>query len=282
MAVLLSTLLFAFATVLAKYATRDGGAHAVHVTMARFLVGLAITAPMVFRDRSLVVPRNLFWVLTRAVTNVVAVLLFFTGVQLTTVSKANLLNMTFPVFVFGISPFVTREKIPWYQVLLLVVTLIGVWNVVAPGTAGASGDAGTAVGDMFAFASAVAAGLAITSLRMARGTDSSGTIIFYVMAVGTVVNAVLLIGYGIPGGAALALTIGGGAFGAIGQFALTYGFRYVPAALGSLLATARIGFAFLFGIALFHDSFSVRGIIGTALILGSLVAVSILTARATE
>lgn len=124
LAVLASAVFFALATVGVKYATITGEASAVHVSMARFLIGLCITVPMMVRKPQLLRPRSVLWVSLRAAANVAAVFLFFFGIQLTTVSKANLLNMTYPIFVFALSPFVTHERAKPITVGLLAVTMI--------------------------------------------------------------------------------------------------------------------------------------------------------------
>ncbi|TVR74744.1 MAG: EamA family transporter, partial [Spirochaetaceae bacterium] len=186
-AILLSTILFAAATVGVKLATLQGESSAIHVTMARFLLGTIIMIPAVIRDPSLIRPREPRWVWLRAVSNVIAVFLFFYGVQLTTVSKANLLNMTYPVFVFLFAPFITKERTNPILILFLFLTMIGVWNVVRPDEL--TSWRSVATGDVLAFGSALVAGFAISVLRRTRRYDSGGTVLFYMMVVGLVANA---------------------------------------------------------------------------------------------
>ena len=270
--VLLSTVFFALSTVGVKYATRTGEASAAHVAMARFLVGLAITLPMVIKDPSLLRPRGPLWVGVRAVGNVIAVFLFFFGIQYTSVSKANLLNMTYPVFVFFLSPFVTGEKTRPVTVMLLVVTMFGVWNVVRPDDL--SSLTNFALGDLLAFSSAILAGLSIAALRKARTTDSTKTIVFYIMALGAVANLGIVAGLPLPSAKFLLIALAGGLSGAIGQFLLTIGFAHVSAQTGSLLSTARILIAVTLGVVLFGDIITLRTIVGATLIVGSLIAAS--------
>lgn len=270
--VLTSTLLFAAATVVSKYAAIQWDLNASYVTMARFSLGLLMVLPQVVRNPALLRPHDPKWVLMRSVSNVLAVFLFFFGVQFTTVSKANLLNMTYPVFVLVVAPLLIREKTPRVLFGFLVLTLIGVWNVVRPTEIG--GIDQFAIGDILAFLSAVVAGVAITSLRQARKRDETGTIIFYMMGFGTIANFVLFQFVPSATPQAIPAALLGGAFGAIGQFALTIGFRYVSAAAGSILSTARIPIAWILGIVLFHDPLTVRSLLGTILILVSLIGVS--------
>lgn len=271
--VLASTFLFAAATVAAKHAAQDFGVGAPWVTMSRFVVGLLLCLPAVIAQPGVLRPREPRWVILRAATNVVAVLLFFFGIQYTAVSKANLLNMTYPVFVFLFAPFVTGERTSRRLYLFLAMTLLGVWNIVRPDQLDVVGD-GT-VGDALAFASAVVAGFAISALRRARRNDGSTTIVVYVMALGVVLNAGLLPFVPMPRGIALVWALGAGALGAVGQFALTAGFRFVSAPAGALLSTARIPIAGVAGVVLFAEPFGLRTAVGSALILVSLVGATI-------
>ena len=271
--VLFSTVLFAAATVLAKYGAGAEQLSAAWVTMARFVVGLLLLVPTMIRRPALLRPHDSLWVGLRAVSNVGAVLLFFFGIQLTAVSKANLLNMTYPVFVFLFAPAVTGESVPRRLFIFLALTLVGVWNVVRP--ADLTRLAQIARGDILAFASAIIAGFAISVLRRARRHDESTTIVWYVMLVGIIVNALLLPFVTVPSGRGLIIAVAAGTMGALGQFALTAGFRHVSAPAGALLSTARIPIAGVAGVVLFSDPFGPRTALGAALIMISLVGATL-------
>lgn len=268
-----SAVLFASATLVAKWAGTEFGVSAAWITMSRFISGLLFVAPAVLRAPAALRPVSIRWVAARAIGNVGAVLLFFFGIQATTVSNANLLNMTYPVFVFLFAPFVTRERTPPVLIPVLAVTMVGVWNVILPEGAHLT----TVVrGDVLALASGVVAGFAVSALRRARQHDASTTIIFYMMATGVVINAAALPFVAPPTSLAAALAaLVAGAIGSLGQFAITIGFRHVSAATGSLLSTARIPLAAIAGVLIFSDPFGTRTLLGAALILASLLFVTL-------
>lgn len=272
LSILASAVFFAVATVGVKYATRTGEASAVHVAMARFIIGFLMTLPLVLRRPELLRPKSVTWVSLRAIANVAAVFLFFFGIQYTSVSKANLLNMTYPVFVFVLSPFVTRERAKPVTILLLVITMIGVWNVVRPADLSSITD--FAAGDILSFGSAIVAGFAIAVLRRARATDTSTTIVFYVMVLGLLANVGIVVGLPLPAPRFLLFAAAAGLSGALGQVTLTIGFAHVSAQAGSLLSTSRILIAVVLGVLLFGDVITGRTIIGAVLIVGSLIATS--------
>jgi len=61
----------------------------------------------------------------RAVTNAAAVLLVFSALRYTTVTNANMLNMSYPVFVFLLAPWVNRERTQRSHYLYLVLAMTG-------------------------------------------------------------------------------------------------------------------------------------------------------------
>ncbi|MCF7928501.1 MAG: DMT family transporter [Spirochaetales bacterium] len=278
----LSALFFAAATVFAKLATSGTPVRAMDVVFTRFLFGAVLASGMLVVQKKK--PRSIRfdWVLLRSLTNLGAVLLFFSGIERTTITNANLLNMTYPIFVFLISPFLNKERSPWYYVIYLAAALAGARLVIgggfiAGGTDPAAGAAaaGLNLGDVLAFLSAVVAGVAIAALRQSRKYDDSFVILFYQMIIGTVIlGAVALPGMEIPGGRFLFLVAVSGLLGTLGQVALTIGYRFIGATGGALVSSSRIIFAMVMGVLIFSDAFTWQVAGGSVLILFALVGVS--------
>lgn len=271
--ILLSALFFAGATVFAKLMTSGYGSSALIVTFCRFSIGFLVTLPGAVSGKTRLTPVRRDLVALRAITNTGAVFLFFMGIQLTTITKANLLNMTYPVFVFLAAPLINSERSPRRYYLFLLLTLLGAWQVVRPAVAANLGR--LALGDLLAFFSAIAAGVAISLLREARKHDDTQTILFYLMLLGTVINGVILFWIPLPPGPGLLLAAAGGAFGVAGQLALTTGYRYVSAAAGALLSSSRLIFAIFLGVIIFSDELTLKVISGAILIAISLVGVTL-------
>jgi drug/metabolite transporter (DMT)-like permease len=271
--ILLSALFFAGATVFAKLMTNSYGGSALVVTFCRFAVGFLVTLPGAITGETRLKPVRRDLVALRAITNTGAVFLFFLGIQLTTVTKANLLNMTYPVFVFLAAPVINSERSPRRYYLFLLLTLLGAWQVVRPSAASELG--GFVSGDLLAFLSAVVAGVAISYLREARKHDDTQTILFYLMLLGTVINGLILFWIPLPPGPGLLLAAAGGALGVAGQLALTTGYRYVSAAAGALLSSSRLIFAIFLGVVIFSDDLTFQVISGAILIAASLVGVTL-------
>jgi len=153
-----SGLLFTVSTVFAKYVKRID---ACEISFVRFMFGIAIVLFMRnfmgFKVRP-VVKKGLY---LRAVYNSIAVILFYLAVQYSSITNANLLNMTYPVFVAICSVFVINEKITLKIIIAIILSMLGAVLIIKPFEITIN------YGDVFGILSAAVAGLAIAYLKFA-------------------------------------------------------------------------------------------------------------------
>jgi drug/metabolite transporter (DMT)-like permease len=247
---------------------------AAEITFFRFSTGFIFAAAYVIYTKKTIIPTKFTFIIMRSFTNTIAVLLFFVGIQYTTVSKSNLLNMTYPVFVFLLAPIFNKEKITLKHCIFLLLTMIGSYLVVIP-DASAFSISSINKGDIFSLLSGVVAGFAINSLREARKTDPSYLVLFYLMGVGTIINIFFIIpGFVIPENRHLLNLIFTTAASLLGQVFLTAGYKHISAADGSIISLSRILFALILGIIIFSDPMNLRIAIGSIIILVSILGVS--------
>lgn len=266
---LLSAFAFTLSTVFAKLVNQGSSISGIEISFFRFCGGLIFTSLYLLRSSDTIRPNNARFVFLRAGFNTIAVLLFFTGIQYTTVTNANMLNMTYPAFVCILAPFINKEKVNFMQILFLALILTGTYLIIFPDFNSIN------PGDLYAFLSAVAAGFALTSLREARKHDSSATILFHLMLAGAVISFVLMLpSFIMPRGAILLYLVISAITAVIGQASITVGFRFINAAPGSLVSSSRILFATALGAILFGDPLNANIFYGGALILISLIGTS--------
>lgn len=271
---LLSALVFALATLFARIITQNSTVPAVELTFFRFIGGLVFISVLAVRNRERLLPVKTRYVLLRALFNTMAVLLFFVALEDTTVSKANMLNMTYPVFVFLLAPLINRESISPLDVTYLMVAMTGIYLVMVPG-AEEGGLATLNRGDLSALASGLVAGFAITFLREARKYDSSTVILFYLMAIGSFINFFLVLPvFVIPRGEILLYALLCTLFSVAGQVLITTGYRHIDAAAGSLVSSSRILFALMLGVIILNEDLTWRIGGGGLLIMLALFGVS--------
>jgi len=183
---------FALATVFAKFITNTSEIPSIEITFFRVLAGTLIAFfYMVYTGVSFR-PRNPKLVIWRAILSFSALVAFFYAVQMTSVTKANMLNMTYPVFIFMLAPVFRIQRIPAISVLFLVMAMAGIYLVIQPDFSAVN------AGDIIGLLSGIVAAFAIIVLSLARMYDSTVLIVFYLMAIGTVCNGILMFPFLIP------------------------------------------------------------------------------------
>lgn len=266
---LIAEFCFALSTVFGKFVTTGSDITGVELTFFRFLIGTVAVSAVMITTRISFRPVRTRYVVLRAILNTFAVLAFFTGIQYTTVTNANMLNLTYPVFVFCIAPFLNREKNHPANYLYLCIALIGVYLIINPDFRSIN------PGDISALLSGVIAGFGISILRESRKYDSSEVILFYLMMIGCLISFFVMLPFFImPRGMMLVHTLLSGGIAVAGQACITFGYRYIGAAPGSVVSSSRMLFAVCIGVWFFADPLSIAIITGGVLLLIALIGIS--------
>ena len=268
---ILAEFCFASATVFAKFITNGSDIPAIEITFFRVSLGVMVAALYMWQTKTSFRPKKVFLVVTRAVLSFSALVTFFFAVEHSSVTNANMLNMTYPVFIFLVAPLFKLEKMHKLALLFLISAMTGIYLVIFPDFSNLN------VGDIVGLISGIIAAFAIITLSVAREHDSTVLIVFYLMAIGTVCNAVMMAPvFVMPQQHVLWLLLGSGVMGVMGQVMLTMGYKNVSAKAGSMVSSSRIVFAALMGFFFFSEMLSTRIIVGGLLIIGSIIGVSLL------
>ena len=271
---LLSAFSFSIATIFAKLVTSNSEIIATEITLFRFLLGFILISIFMLYNKKSLKPNNKKFLFYRAFFNVIAVILFFIGIEHTTITKSNLLNMTYPIFVFLMAPYINKEKTTPIYYLYLLLSMVGLYFIVIKDFSSFL-QTGVNIGDMSALASGLVAAIAISSLREARKYDDSYLILFYLMGFGTIVNGLIVIPtFVLPRGLILFYISCAAIVSVLGQLFITVGYKYIDAAAGSIVSASRILFALLLGVTIFSDPLSFKIIVGIILLIISLLGVS--------
>jgi drug/metabolite transporter (DMT)-like permease len=267
---MLAELCFASSTVFAKLVTEQSDIPSIEITFFRFFFGIFVAYAVLKKKGSSMVPNNKKFVMWRGILNTLAVILFYTSVKYTTVTNANMLNMTYPIFIFLFMPFFVTEKIKLIQIFYLVLSITGVYMVIQPNFNH------ILYGDLIGLSSGIVGGISVITLRKAREFDSTALIIFYLMAIGTLINGVLLITvFKMPNTyQAINITVSA-LLGLAGQIFITSGYKYIEASKGSIISSSRIIFAVILGVIFFNDNLNLELIIGGSFILFSVIQLTL-------
>jgi drug/metabolite transporter (DMT)-like permease len=241
-AVFVSAFCFYFSTVVIRWSQAEVAIAPSYFVFARFLLGfLVVGAIMVYR-RQLPRPRSYHLLLGRTVFNCVAVYCFYMAVKNTSVAEANILNMTYPVFVALISWTLLRQQRDPVALVMVVVAFAGIWLILAPEQIDLK------IANFWGLASGLSASLSMTYLNVSRQYHDTNTVLFFMFGLGALLIFVVFHGnFFWPDSQELYFLGLCSAAGVAGQFLLTIGFRYVTAVDGSIISSMRILLAALLG-----------------------------------
>lgn len=265
-----SELCFAASTVFAKLTTLQGAVPAVESAFFRFLIGTAFAFLYLIRNGLPLAPNRWALVILRGLCNGISVIFLLLGIQYTTVTNANMLNMTYPAFLLLTASWINHEKTKATQLLFLGLSLAGIVLVIRPDFNHLK------IGDIYGLISGIVAAFGVSFLRKARQYDSTLTILFYTMLMGLLVSlAFVLPVFVIPRGLNLLYVLLSGALGVLGQFFIISGYLYVKAKTGGIISTSRILFATLFGVFIFQDILGLWTLVGGSLIILSIIGLTL-------
>ncbi|MCP4721038.1 MAG: EamA family transporter, partial [Desulfobacteraceae bacterium] len=259
LAVFGSAFCFYLATVIIKLSSMAGlEIESSLFTFARFSVGFAtvLLVMAIGGQKIKIVKKRLL--IGRTLGNCLAVYCFFKGVELTSVSQANILNMTYPLFIALFSwIFFKRQRDP-VAILIVLIAFAGVWLILAPSRMAFD------YNSLWALASGISAAVAIMYLNLARQVHDTHTTLFFMFGLGTVI--IFCIFYDqmrIPLVEELNYLFSCSAIAIAGQYLLTIGFKYVTAIEGGIISSTRILLAAMLGPFIAMDSsLSLSGWIG--------------------
>lgn len=274
---ILAELCFATATVFAKFVTNSSDIPAVEITFSRLILGVILATLYMLKTRTSFIPKRIPLVIARAILSFSALITFFYSVEHSSVTNANMLNMTYPVFIFLVAPLFKLEKLHKISLLFLGMAMIGIYLVIFPDFSHIN------KGDVIGLLSGIFGAFSIITLSIAREHDSTILIVFYLMAIGTVINLFMLAPvFVMPHISDLPFLIASGLAGVSGQVLLTMGYKHVTAKAGSMVSSSRIIFASAMGFFFFSESLSIRILAGGILIIVAIIGISALRNKTME
>lgn len=242
LAVFASAFCFYFSTVVIRWARAEVAIESAYFAFFRFFFGFILVCIVMGIRRQPPKPRSYHLLVGRTLGNCVAVYCFYQAVRFTSVAEANILNMTYPIFVALLSWIVLRQQRDPVAVVMVAVAFVGVWLILAPG------DMALNLSSLWGLGSGASAAFAILYLNLSRREQDTNTVLFFMFGLGSALMALFFHRHFFwPDARSLYyLSLCGGA-GIAGQFLITIGFRYVTAVEGGVISSSRILLAALLG-----------------------------------
>ncbi len=228
----------------------------------RFFAGFLAVALVMLIKKQPVKPRKYKYLIGRTLANCVAVYCFFKGTTLTSVAQANILNMTYPIFIAVISWFYLKDQRDIISIIIVLASFAGVWLILEPSKMSFNFDS------LWALASGISAAVAIIYLNLCRKENDTETILFFLFGLGSIV--IISIFYNemyVPDANTLKYLLICTFFSIAGQYLITIGFKYVTAIEGGIISSTRILLAAILGPFIVSDpALSFLGWVGAMLI----------------
>ncbi len=274
-----AAVIFAVMGAAAKAASRSGiGLPSLpggELAFFRYLCGLAFLLVLAKMRGADLLGNDRKGLLIRGLSGGIASTAFFIGIKYTTLTNATLLNYTFVIWGAIFAALTLGEHLKARAILALILAMSGVVLITRPEIGHLR------FGDTAALFSGFMAGVAVSQIRRLRQGESSIAIFFYFNLFGIPVALLSLLlvktPFVIPAPAQIPLLLLVGASSVAAQLLMTYGYRALTAAQGSLLTLTSIVYSSAASYFLFHEPFTLFTFWGSVLIVG---AASILVTQA--
>jgi drug/metabolite transporter (DMT)-like permease len=248
LAVFGSAFFFYLATLIIRWAEAYVDIASAYFVFSRFLLGFIVVSTTMILQGQRLQPKRFHYLIGRTVANTIAVFCFYKAVEVGSVAEANILNMTYPLFVALFSWFFLRNQRDVFSLIVLGVAFAGIWLVLSPG------DIKLRLENLWGLSSGITAAAAIIYLNISRRYHDSQTILFFMFGLGAILMLIFFHDTIFrPNLTELFFLFSCSVAGVLGQYLLTYGFLYVTAVNGSIISSSRILLAALLGPLLVAD-----------------------------
>lgn len=269
--ILLSGLGFA---LMALFVKKAGTLPTLQKAVFRNLIAALITAfPLLKHSKQLVLPKNLHtWgiLCLRVFFGTIGIILNFYAISTINIADASIIQKMAPFMILIFSYIIFKEKMTTFQISTILIAFIGVLFVIKPSVTHF-----ISTGALAGLGGAISTGIAYTCVRYLGLQKISGEfIIFFFSLSSTIMLAPFLIVYyqAMTFSQILFLILAGIA-AAIGQFGVTFAYRYAPAKIVAAFDYAQVIFAGILGalfLGEFPDFYSLMGYT-IIIIVGSLL-----------
>ena len=276
LAVFCSAFCFYLATAIIRWSKPYVEIDASYFTFSRFLLGFGVVCLTMLITRTRPAPRRYHFLIGRMAANTIAVLCFYKAVEVCSLAEANILNMTYPLFVALFSWCFLKEQRDLFSFLIVGVAFAGIWMILSPG------DIEIKWSNAWGLASGVTAAAAMIYLNLSRRFHDSQTVLFFMFGLGSLVIFVLFrASIFLPDRTEFFFLFICSAAGVLGQYLLTYGYFFVTAVEGSVISSSRILLAAVLGPVLVSDpALNMMGWCGALLIFIANISLAVRRSRA--
>ena len=217
---------------------------------------------------------NQKYLLLRSFLGIIGMVLYFYAISNLYLADSAMLHKLFPFFVTIFAAIFLKEKLSKLQIPALIIVFLAALLIIKPRFDYSIFPA------LAGFGTAVISGGTYTLVRFLRNREKPATIVFYFSFVSFIVlSPFVLLDFKPPSPLQWIYLLLIGVFGAIGQFSLTYAYRYGKASEIAIYNYSNIIFATIIGFILWKEIPDLLSVIGGLIIILSSVYFFVFNSR---
>lgn len=202
--------------------------------------------------------------LLRSTFGTLGIIFNYYAIDRLVLSDANMLNKLSPFFVIIFSALFLKEKINSKQLIAVMTAFIGAMFIIKPSFSF------EIIPALIGTLGGICAAAAYTCVRALGGKEKPDTIVFYFSFFSSLVTLpLMLISYKTMSLVQLSYLIMAGVFASLGQFGITFAYKYAPAKEISIFDYSNIVFSAIISLVLFGVLPDIISVAGYVIIFGA-------------
>ena len=234
----------------------------------RNIIAVGISSiPLIKHWKSINFPKGkLSWsvLISRSVFGTIGLVFNFYAVTHISLADSTIIQKLSPFVILILSYIFFKEKMTIFQMIAIVIAFIGVGFIIKP-----SGDGFVSMGALAALLGAFCSGIAYTCVRYLGTHNVSGEfIIFFFSTLSTLLLLPYLIfDYKVMTMYQLSMLILAGVSATIGQYGVTFAYKYAAAKNISVFDYSQVLFSGIFGFIFFNEFPDLQSLIGYIIVI---------------
>ena len=255
-------------SLMALFIKLSGNLPAMQKGFFRNIIAVAISAvPLIKHRKSISLPKsNIAWgvLISRSVFGTIGLVFNFYAISHISLADSTIIQKLSPFVILILSYVFFKEKMSRFQMMAIVVAFIGVAFIIKP-----TGNGLISMGAFAALLGALCSGVAYTCVRYLGTHNVSGEfIIFFFSSLSTVLLLPYLIfDYREMSIYQLMMLILAGASATIGQYGVTFAYRYAAAKNISVFDYSQVLFSGILGFIFFSELPDLQSLIGYIIVI---------------
>ncbi|MEA2035980.1 MAG: DMT family transporter [Nanoarchaeota archaeon] len=256
--IFISTLLFAITAILVKFVSSSF--NAFFIALFRFIMGILLGVFLILLTRRRFKLYDKKILLLRSFFGSIAMILYYTSIQITSSGRATLLTYTYPIFVALYGYIFFKQYISMKTILSIFICIFGILLVFYDGSSYSM------LGNSIGLLAGMFSGMAVHYIKKSRERNDPITVYLVACIFGFFVTLFSVKQATSINISSLIMLIALGTVVFIGQMFMTYGYKHVQATTGAIISFLTVPLAIFFSYFI-GEEMTIKFFIGAALVI---------------